>query len=229
MKLIQSLIDAVADSNTSKAEDAMADTANDTKNETSPQQDAPTPISRLQKRLEDEVWPKVKEKFGISNPMALPRLDKVVVNVGMGNFLDNNKLNPDAKKTVLSTLSTITGQQAVIIPSRKSVANFKLREGALASAKVTIRRAKMWSFVDRMINFAIPRMKDFRGLPKKSFDKGGSYSFGFTEQAVWPEIDMSKVNINHGMHINLVFRNSTPEISEFVLAELGMPFERDDS
>jgi len=185
-------------------------------------------LPRLQAQLEEEVWPKVREKFGIDNPMALPRLDKIVVNVGMGKQLENNKLKPEVRDTVLDTLSTISGQKPVLISAKRSVSNFKVREGAMASAKVTMRRDRMWSFLDRMIHLAIPRVKDFRGLSDKSFDKGGSYAFGFSEQAVWPEIDMGKVNFIHGMHINMVFRNSSPEITKFVLEELGFPFMRPD-
>lgn len=183
---------------------------------------------RLQAKLEDEVWPLVTEKFNIKNPMALPRIDKIVINVGMGKQLENNKLKPEVRDTVLDTLATISGQKPVLITARRSVSNFKVREGALASAKVTIRRERMWAFFDRMIHLAIPRVKDFRGLSDKSFDKGGSYAFGFSEQAVWPEIDMGKVNFIHGMHINIIFRNSTPAVSRFVLENLGFPFVRPD-
>ncbi|MFW5653604.1 MAG: 50S ribosomal protein L5 [Planctomycetota bacterium] len=183
---------------------------------------------RFQAQLEDEVWPAVREKFNISNPMALPRIEKIVINVGMGKQLENNKLKAEVRDTVLGTLSTISGQKPIMIAAKRSVSNFKVREGALASAKVTLRRDRMWSFLDRMIHLAIPRVKDFRGLPDKSFDKGGSYAFGFTEQAVWPEIDMGRVNFIHGMHINVVFKNSTPEISKFVLEQLGFPFVRRD-
>ncbi len=183
----------------------------------------------IQEKFENEVLPKVKEKFGITNPMALPRIDKVVINTGMGKQLENNKLKPEIRDTILSTLSTVSGQKAVLILSRKSVANFKVREGATASAMVTLRRDRMWSLLSRLIHLAIPRVKDFRGLKDTSFDKQGNYSFGFSEQAVFPEIDMGKVNFNHGMHINISFRNSTPAISRFVLAELGWPFKREES
>jgi len=185
-------------------------------------------ISPLQRKLREEVWPKVTEEFGIKNPMALPRIEKIVVNVGMGHFLENNKLKPEVRDTVLGTLTTISGQKPILIKARKSVSNFKVREGAPASTMVTLRRDRMWSFFERVIHFAIPRVRDFRGLNPDSFDKMGNYSFGFTEQAVWPEIDMSKINTTHGMHINIVFRNSTPEISRFVLTNLGFPLKRDE-
>lgn len=183
----------------------------------------------LQEKFEKEVLPKVKEKFGIANPMALPRLEKVVVNTGMGKQLENNKLKPEVRDTIVGTLSTITGQKPVLLTAKKSVANFKVREGATSAAMVTVRRDRMWSLLQRIIHLAIPRVKDFRGLKDSSFDKQGNYSFGFSEQAVFPEIDMGKVTHSHGMHINISFRNSNPEISRFVLAELGWPFKRADS
>ncbi len=184
--------------------------------------------SRMQVRLETEVWPKVSEKFGIKNPMALPRLEKIVINTGVGKSLDGTKLKPEVRDTVLNSLSTITGQKAVLIQARKSVANFKLREGMTVAAMVTVRRDRMWSLFDRLINLTIPRVKDFRGLSDTAFDKAGNYAMGFSEQGVFPEIDMTKTNIIHGMHINLVFRNSNPEITKFVLQEMGWPFRKEE-
>ncbi len=196
----------------------------------SPAATAPaTKKTALQEKFENEVLPKVREKFGITNPMALPRIEKVVINTGVGKQLENNKLKPEVRDTVLSTLSTISGQKAVLLTAKKSVANFKVREGATSAAMVTLRRERMWSLLSRLIHLAIPRVKDFRGLKDTSFDRQGNYSFGFSEQAVFPEIDMGKVNFSHGMHINISFRNSTPEISRFVLAELGWPFKREES
>lgn len=185
--------------------------------------------SMLEQKLHNEVWPKVTEKYGIKNPMALPRIDKIVLNVGVGNFLENNKLKPEIRDAVLGTLTTVTGQKPVMIKARKSVSNFKVRAGALASSMVTLRRDRMWAFFERLIHLAIPRVRDFRGMNPNSFDKAGNYSFGFSEQAVWPEIDMGKVNISHGMHINIIIKNSNPEISRFVMTELGFPFKREDN
>ncbi len=183
----------------------------------------------LQEKFEKDVLPKVMEKFGITNPMALPRIEKVVINTGMGKQLENNKLKPEVRDTVLGTLATISGQKPVLLTAKKSVANFKVREGATSAAMVTVRRDRMWSLLERIMHLAIPRVKDFRGLKDSSFDKQGNYSFGFSEQAVFPEIDMGKVTFSHGMHINVSFRNSNPAISRFVLAELGWPFKREDS
>jgi large subunit ribosomal protein L5 len=181
---------------------------------------------RLSASYRDVIADKVMKKFGLKNVNQLPRIEKVVVNCGIGKQLENQKLKPEIREAVTSTLSTISGQKPIEILARKSVSNFKVREGAPSAFMVTLRRDRMWHFLDRLINLAIPRIKDFRGLKATSFDKQGNYSMGLTEQAVWPEINLAKVSFNHGMHINVVFQNSTPEISRFVLEELGMPFVR---
>jgi len=180
----------------------------------------------LQQKFENEVAASVREKFGIGNANAQPKLDKIIVNVGVGKALENQKLKPDVRDTVISTLTTITGQKPVMVLAKKSVSNFKVREGAPSAFMVTIRRERMWTFLDRLINLATPRIKDFRGLSRKSFDKGGSYGMGLTEQAVWPEINMATVSYNHGMNINLIFRDSDPDKSLFLLEGLGMPFKK---
>ena len=187
---------------------------------------APAGPPRLKQKYDQEVASKVAEKFGLKNPMARPKLEKIVLNVNVGRYLENGKLPSNAKESVVATLTKVTGQKPILINARKSVSNFKLREGMPSSYMVTIRREKMWAFLDRLINLTTPRIKDFRGLPTKSFDKGGSYSMGLTEQAVFPEIDMGATNFTHGMNINMVFSNSTPEVSRFVLEELGMPFKK---
>ena len=187
---------------------------------------AQTQTPRLQAQVRDAVAPKLMEEFGLKNPHQVPALKKVVINVGVGKHLENQKLKPDFRDTVISTLSTISGQKPVMVKARKSVANFKVREGAPSAFMVTLRRERMWSFLDRLINLAMPRIKDFRGVSEKAFDTNGNYSFGLTEQAVWPEINMATVTYNHGMNINVNFRNSDPEKSLFVLEALGMPFKR---
>jgi large subunit ribosomal protein L5 len=183
-------------------------------------------LPRLQKIYRETVMPKVVKEFGLKNVNQAPRIAKVVVNAGVGKFLENQKLKPEIRDTVIGTLTTITGQKPVMILARKSVANFKVREGAPSAFMVTIRRERMWSFLDRLMNLAIPRIKDFRGVKENAFDKAGNYSLGLTEQAVWPEINMAAVNFAHGMHVNVVFENSTPQMSRFVLEQLGMPFVR---
>jgi large subunit ribosomal protein L5 len=181
---------------------------------------------RLQTRFKSHVRSAVAEKFGLKNPMQQPRLDKIVINVNMGRHLENNKLPPNVKATVLDTITKVTGQKPVVTIAKKSVSNFKVREGAETAAMVTLRRDKMWHFLDRFINLACPRIKDFRGLSEKSFDAQGNYACGLQEQGVFPEINMADVTFTHGMNVSLTFRNSSPELSRFILAELGMPFRR---
>lgn len=181
---------------------------------------------RLKQQYQDAVRKKAMEQFGITNAHALPQIEKVIVNCGIGRFLENQKLKPEVRDTVIDTLTTVTGQRPVQVLAKKSVSNFKVREGAPSAYMVTLRGAHMWHFLDRLINLAVPRIKDFRGLRDKAFDKSGSYSLGLSEQAVWPEINMATVNFTHGMNVNIVFRNSDPEKSQFVLRELGFPFIR---
>ena len=181
---------------------------------------------RLKKLYDETVAAKAKEKFNLRNPHQVPQIEKVVVNVGIGRFLENQKLKQDIRDTVYDTLRTISGQQPITVKAKKSVSNFKVREGSPSSIMVTLRRDHMWSFLDRLMNLAIPRIKDFRGVKDKSFDAAGNYSLGLTEQAVWPEINMANVTFTHGMNINIVFSESNPQMSKFVLGELGMPFVR---
>jgi len=179
---------------------------------------------RLQQAFIDSVGPKALAEFGLANKHQLPKLTKIVVNAGIGKYLDNAKLKPEVRDQFIKNFSTITGQKPIMLKPKKAVAQFRVREGMPSAFMVTLRRDHMWHFMDRLINLAIPRIKDFRGVKDKSFDKGGSYSFGLTEQAVWPEINMANATITHGMHITFVFENSNPKLSRFILAELGMPF-----
>ena len=187
---------------------------------------AATDMPRLQKAFKEQVAPKLMKEFGLTNINQVPVIEKVIVNTGVGKQLENQKLKPEIRDTVIDTYRRITGQKPVMTLAKKSVSNFKVREGAPSGFMVTLRRERMWSFLDRMVNLAIPRIKDFRGVSDRSFDKGGSWSFGLSEQAVWPEINMASVNFSHGMNITVVFRNSNPKMSRFALAELGMPFEK---
>ena len=179
---------------------------------------------RLQKLYDERIAPDAAKKFGLPNAHQIPRLSKIVVNCGIGRFLENQKLKPEIHDSVRDTIAAATGQRPVVVKARKSVANFKVRQGAPSALMVTIRRDRMWHFLDRLINLAIPRIRDFRGLKNTAFDAAGNYSMGLTEQAVWPEINMAKVSFSHGMNINIVLENSNPERSRFVLQELGMPF-----
>jgi large subunit ribosomal protein L5 len=182
--------------------------------------------SRLQAMYMEQVAPKLMKEFGLKNVNQVPRIQKVIVNTGVGKQLENQKLKPEIRDTIIATYRSISGQKPVMTIAKKSVSNFKVREGAPSGFMVTLRRDRMWSFLDRMMNLAIPRIKDFRGVSDRSFDKGGSWSFGLNEQAVWPEINMASVNFTHGMNVTIVFSNSDPKMSRFALAELGMPFEK---
>ncbi len=188
----------------------------------------PTTATRLEALYNETVAPKAAEEFGLRNRHQWPRVAKIVINCGIGRFLENQKLKPEIRDTVTGTLTAIAGQKPVMVIAKKSVSNFKVREGAPSGFLVTLRRDRMWHFFDRLVNLAIPRIRDFRGLKDTAFDKEGNYSMGLHEQAVWPEINMSNVNFMHGMNINIVFENSNPKMSRFVLSELGMPFVRHD-
>ncbi|HCT43746.1 MAG: 50S ribosomal protein L5 [Phycisphaerae bacterium] len=181
---------------------------------------------RLKTKFDEEVMPKLVSEFGIKNRMAMPKLEKVTINVNVGRHLDGTKVPTNVREAVLHTLNTISGQKPVTIAAKKSVSNFKVREGYETAFKVTLRRDRMWHFVDRLFNLATPRIKDFRGLNDKAFDRQGSYSMGLTEQGVFPEINMAEQSFTHGMNINFSFSNSNPELSKFVLAELGLPFTK---
>lgn len=181
---------------------------------------------RLKDHFKTAVMPKVSEAFSIKNPMAMPRLDKVVINVGLGKQLEGSKLNAKAKEQVLADLAVISGQKPIMKRAKKSVSNFKLREGYEIGSMVTLRGTRMWEFLDRLITLAIPRIKDFRGLSPKSFDGMGNYSFGVSEQGLFPEVNMAEAQFTHGMNITIVFRNSTDDQSRFVLQEMGVPFQK---
>jgi large subunit ribosomal protein L5 len=181
---------------------------------------------RLQTRYKTHVKQELAKQFKLDNPMRHPSLRKIVINVNMGRHLEGTKIPVNVKTTVLDTIMKVTGQKPVVLLAKKSVSNFKVREGLETAAMVTLRRDRMWHFLDRLINLAAPRIKDFRGLNDKAFDKGGNYAMGLSEQGVFPEINMAEVTFTHGMHINFVFENSTPELSKFILGELGMPFKK---
>ncbi|MEQ8315845.1 MAG: 50S ribosomal protein L5 [Phycisphaerales bacterium] len=183
-------------------------------------------MQRLRKRYLEDARAEVTKQFGVTNPMAMPVLDRIVINVNMGRFLDGPKIPPNVRATVVDTLTQITGQKPVVVKAKKSVSNFKVREGMETSAMVTMRGDRMWDFLDRFINLATPRIKDFRGVSDSSFDKAGNYSLGLNEQGVFPEINMANVTFTHGMNINFVFRNSDKAKSRAVLESLGMPFRK---
>ena len=180
----------------------------------------PPPPPRLRLHYEQRVRSKLMQTFGFSNPHQVPRLAKVVVNVGVGQAPKAPKL----MDAVVSELAAITGQHPVTTRAKRAIANFNLRQGMAIGAAVTLRGARMWEFVDRFINVAVPRIRDFRGLPTRSFDGRGNYSVGIREQMVFPEIDYDKVEKIHGMDITFVTTAGRDDVALALLRELGMPF-----
>ncbi|MCB2200106.1 50S ribosomal protein L5 [bacterium] len=173
-------------------------------------------------RYVNDAVPALNKRFGFKNPMEVPHLEKVILNVGMGDAHADQKL----LESVLDELTIITGQKPVVTRARKSISNFKLREGMQVGARVTLRRAKMWEFVDKLFSLAAPRIRDFRGLPDRSFDGRGNYSLGIKEQIVFPEIDYDKVVKIHGMDITFVTSAKNDEEAKALLEELGCPFRK---
>jgi len=177
-------------------------------------------MARLKEKYEKEVVPKLKKEFGISNPMAVPRVTRVVCNIGLGESTRNPKLMDQA----LEELATITGQRPVLRKARKSIAQFKLRAGMQVGCAVTLRRDRMFEFLDRLINIALPRVRDFRGLSPKGFDGRGNYTMGVRDHVIFPEIDYTKVETPKGMNITVVTTAATDDQARFLLQELGFPF-----
>ena len=176
----------------------------------------------LKKLYQDEVAPALMQKFGYKSTMQIPRLEKIVVNVGCSEARENAKV----LDAVVSDLTTITGQKAVITHAKKSVANFKLREGMPIGAKVTLRGNKMWEFLDRLFNVALPRVRDFQGINPNSFDGRGNYALGIKEQLIFPEIEYDKIDKIRGMDIIIVTTAHTDEEARSLLEQVGAPFAR---
>ena len=174
----------------------------------------------LKKLYQDEVAPALMQKFGYKSTMQIPRLDKIVVNVGCSEARENAKV----LDAVVSDLTAITGQKAVITKAKKSVANFKLREGMPIGAKVTLRGNKMWEFLDRLFNVALPRVRDFRGISTDSFDGRGNYALGIKEQLIFPEIEYDKIDKIRGMDIVMCTTAQTDEEARELLKLIGAPF-----
>ena len=178
-------------------------------------------IPRLKQRYHDEIRGQLKESLGLGNIMEVPRLEKIVLNMGVGAATDQARLLDGA----ISDLATITGQKPLTTRAKKSIAGFKLREGNAIGAKVTLRGDRMWEFFDRLISLAIPRIRDFRGLPANSFDGRGNYTFGVTEQLIFPEIDYDKVDTTRGMDITIVTTARTNAEGKALLGRLRLPFQ----
>jgi large subunit ribosomal protein L5 len=185
----------------------------------------PIPPARLIAHYRETVVPQLKEKFGLTNTMATPRLEKIVISMGLGKIATSGGADAKAKfEQAEKELSIIAGQKPVRCKAKKSVANFKVREGQETGLKVTLRGGRMYEFLDRMISLAFPRVKDFRGLDPNGFDKGGNYNFGFTEQTVFPEVDGASVTFQQGMNITMVTTAATPDHGRELLRGFGFPF-----
>lgn len=178
-------------------------------------------IPRLKERYREQVVPTLQKELGYRNVMQVPRLEKIVVNVGLGEALQNAK----ALDSAVQDITVITGQRPVVTRARKSIAGFKLREGNPIGVKVTLRGNRMWDFLDRLCNIALPRQRDFRGVSPDSFDGRGNYSLGLREQLVFPEVDYDKIDKIRGMEITIVTTARTDEEGYHLLRLLGMPFK----
>ena len=181
-------------------------------------------MSRLKDRYREEIVPALVEEFGYRNVMEVPRLQKIVVNVGLGEALQDVKALDAAARDI----ATITGQKPIITLAKKSIAGFKLREGNPIGVKVTLRGNRMYDFLDRMCNVALPRRRDFRGVSPDSFDGRGNYTLGFREQLVWPEVDYDSIDKIRGMEVTIVTTAKTDEEARRLLQLVGMPFRRSD-
>ena len=177
-------------------------------------------MNNLKTKYQNEVSPALMKEFNFKNKMQVPRLQKVVVNIGMGEALEN----PKALDTAVNDLMAITGQKPIQTKATKSIANFKLREGRIIGVKVTLRGERMWAFVDRLINIALPRVRDFRGVSDESFDGRGNYTLGLREQLIFPEIEYDKIDAIRGMNITITTTAKTDEEAKALLAAFSFPF-----
>lgn len=183
---------------------------------------ASVPKPRLRQLYEDSAVPKLRSEFGIDNVMAVPRLEKVVLNMGLGEATQNIKILDSASEE----MTQIAGQKSVITRARKSIAAFKLREGMPIGCRVTLRGSRMWEFLDRLISTALPRVRDFRGVPATSFDGRGNYTLGVRDHLVFPDVDYDKVDRSIGVNVTIVTTAENDEQAFCLLRELGMPFAR---
>jgi large subunit ribosomal protein L5 len=179
----------------------------------------------MQEKYNSEVVPALRKAFDFKNIMQVPRINKVVVNIGMGEALDN----PKALESAVSDLTIVTGQKPVMTKARKSIANFKLREGRLIGTKVTLRGDRMWSFLDRLMNTALPRVRDFRGVSANAFDGRGNYTLGLRDQLIFPEIEYDKIDKLRGMEVTIVTTAKNDDQARVLLQLLGMPFSKKEA
>jgi large subunit ribosomal protein L5 len=181
-------------------------------------------MNRMQERYQKETVPALQKAFQYKNMMQVPRITKVVLNIGLGEAMDN----PKALEAAMGDLTTITGQKPVMTKARVSIANFKLREGRIIGTKVTLRGEKMWAFLDRLINSALPRWRDFRGVSPEAFDGRGNYTLGLREQLIFPEIEYDKIDKVRGMEVTIVTTAKSDDHARTMLQLLGMPFRKEE-
>jgi large subunit ribosomal protein L5 len=179
----------------------------------------------MQERYNNEVVPALRKAFDLKNIMQVPRITKIVVNIGMGEAMDN----PKAMEAAVSDLTIITGQKPVMTKARKSIANFKLREGRLIGTKVTLRGDRMWAFLDRLMSTALPRVRDFRGVSANAFDGRGNYTLGVRDQLIFPEIEYDKIDKLRGMEVTIVTTAKNDDQARLLLQMLGMPFSKKEA
>jgi large subunit ribosomal protein L5 len=180
-------------------------------------------MNRMKEMYQKEVVPSLMKTLDLTNVMQAPRIEKVVLNIGLGETKDN----PKALEAATGDLQTITGQKPIVTKAKKSIANFKLREGSEIGAKVTLRGDRMWSFLDRLMNIVLPRVRDFRGISPNAFDGRGNYTLGLREQLIFPEIDYDSIDKVRGMEVTIVTTAQTDEQARALLKMLGMPFRKD--
>ncbi len=180
-------------------------------------------MNKMQERYQNEAVPALRKVFSYKNVMQVPRIEKVVVNIGVGEALDNKK----ALEFAVADLTTVTGQRPIQTKARKSIANFKLRAGSIIGTKVTLRGPRMWAFLDRLLNVALPRMRDFRGVSADAFDGRGNYTLGLKDQLVFPEIEYDKIDKLRGMEVTIVTTAQNDDQARALLQLLGMPFKKE--
>jgi large subunit ribosomal protein L5 len=180
-------------------------------------------MNRMQEQYQKDVAPALYKSFNFKNVMQVPRIEKVVINIGLGEAMDD----PKALEAAVSDLTQIAGQKPVMTKSRKSIAAFKLREGRVIGTKVTLRGERMWAFLDRLVNIALPRVRDFRGVSADAFDGRGNYTLGLRDQLIFPEIDYDKIDKLRGMEVTIVTSAKTDDQARALLQLLGMPFKKE--
>lgn len=179
-------------------------------------------MTRLEKIYKEKVTPVMQKEFNYKSPMQIPGIEKISLNIGLGGATQNQKLLEEA----VAELSAIAGQKAVITRAKKSIAAFKVREGMPIGVRVTLRKDRMWDFLDKLMNFALPRVRDFRGIPDKGFDGRGNFTLGVKEHTIFPELEIDKVDNPKGMNITIVTTADTDREGKFLLDQLGMPFRK---